>query len=198
MKQVVAWIETVAQQLGGFGLFIVSLLDSSILPLPEVNDVLLVFSVASHERRMPFYAAMATLGSVAGCFIVYYIGAKGGHALLKRRFQGRFFDRAVQLFQKYGMMAIVVPAILPPPAPFKLFVLMAGTSRMSKSRFALALTLGRGFRFFGIGLLAVWYGDQAIQFVQEHGGTIAMVVGLTVLAAGLCFLAYRARRTKAD
>lgn len=185
-----------AQRLGALGLFIVSLLDSSVLPLPEVNDVLLVFMVANHEQRMILYAAMATLGSLAGCFIIYFIGAKGGDALLRKRSKGKLAARATQLFERYGVMAILVPAILPPPAPFKLFILMAGSARMSKPRFTLALLAGRGFRFFGIGILSVYYGDAAIQFIRENGRVVSAVVGLAVLGGGIAYMLYRRRAAK--
>jgi len=75
----------------------------------------------------------------------------------------------------------VIPAILPPPAPFKLFVLLAGVSGVKPVPFALSIAAGRGVRYFGIGVLSVWYGQQAVTFLQEHGASVA--IGIAVLAA---------------
>ena len=91
---------------------------------------------------MPYYAAMATAGSVAGCLVLYVIARKGGDALIRRRFHGRTLDRATRLIQKYGVLTLVIPAILPPPAPFKLFVLLAGVSGVKPLPFA-AVDCGR-------------------------------------------------------
>jgi membrane protein YqaA with SNARE-associated domain len=154
----VDWIQAFALGLGAPGLFIVAFLDSSILSLPEVNDLLLVFMVTQHKARMPLYAAASTLGSVAGCLFLYYIGRRGGHALVKRRFQSNAVDHALAAVQRYGVMAVIVPSLLPPPAPFKIFVLLAGIAGISATRFSVAVAIGRGARYFGEGLLALWYG----------------------------------------
>jgi membrane protein YqaA with SNARE-associated domain len=195
VKTLFAWIQAVAVTLGAPGLFLVAALDSSFLSLPQINDLLLVVSVTRQPELMPLYAAMSTLGSLAGCFIMYGIGRKGGDALLKRRFSGPRTARALALFNRYGMLAVLVPAILPPPAPFKIFVILAGAARMSPWTFALAIILGRGFRYVGEGLLAVWYGERALVFIQAHGREAALVVGLAVLAGGVAYVLWQRRRT---
>jgi membrane protein YqaA with SNARE-associated domain len=193
VKTLLAWVQALAIQLGAPGLFLVAALDSSFLSLPQVNDLLLIASVTQNPHLMPLYALMSTLGSVAGCFIMYGIGWKGGEALLKRRFSGPRTARALALFNRFGMLAILVPAILPPPAPFKIFVILAGVSRMSPWTFATAVALGRGFRYFGEGLLAVWYGERAFSFLEENGRTVGLVVGLSVLAGGAFYFWWRTR-----
>ena len=194
VKSLFAWIQAVAAALGAPGLFLVAFIDSAAVPLPQINDLLLVVSVTKRPALMTLYATMSTLGSLAGCFVLYGIGRKGGDALLKRRFSGPRTARALALFNRYGMLAILVPALLPPPAPFKLFVFIAGVSRMSPWTFALAVLLGRGFRFFGEGLLAVLYGEQALAFVEAHGRQIGLAVGLLVLAGGVGYVLWRRRR----
>ena len=194
MKTFIAWIQAVALGLGAPGLFAVAFLDSSFLSLPQINDLLLVVAVAKAPHLMPLYAAMATLGSLAGCTVMYVIGRKGGEALLRRRFSGRHTERAVRLFSRYGVLAVVVPAILPPPAPFKVFVLLAGVARMPLPQFWLAVGVGRGARYFGEGLLAVWYGERAMTFLESHGRSVALGVGLSVLAGGVVYLLWRNRR----
>ena len=197
MKSLLVWIQGVAAALGAPGLFLVAALDSSILSLPQVNDLLLILSVTRHPELMPLYAAMSTLGSLAGCFVMYAIGRKGEEALIRKRFSGPRSQRALALFNRFGMLAVLVPAILPPPAPFKIFVILAGASRMNPWTFATAVVLGRGFRYFGEGLLAVWYGERALAFLQENGRYVALWTGLTVLGLGVAYFWWRSRRRPA-
>jgi membrane protein YqaA with SNARE-associated domain len=197
VKTILAWVTALAEALGAPGLFVIAALDSSFLSLPQINDLLLILSVTRRPHLMPLYATMSTLGSLAGCFAMYYIGRKGEDALIKRRFSGPRTARALALFNRFGMLAVLVPAILPPPAPFKIFVILAGASRMSPWTFAVAVVLGRGFRYFGEGLLAVWYGERALRFLEVHGRQIALYVGVAVLAAGLLYFWIRSRRTPA-
>ncbi len=196
VKTFIAWIQAVAFGLGAPGLFVVAFLDSSFLSLPQINDLLLIVSVARAPHLMPLYAAMATLGSIAGCTVMYYIGRKGGDALLRRRF-GSHAERATRLFARYGMLAVMVPAILPPPAPFKIFVVLAGVARMSLPQFWIAVAVGRGARYFGEGLLAVWYGERALNFLESHGRGVALVLGLVILAGGAAYILWHNRRTRA-
>jgi membrane protein YqaA with SNARE-associated domain len=184
----------VAAALGAPGLFLVAALDSSFLSLPQINDLLLILSVTRNPHLMPLYASMSTLGSLAGCFVMYAIGRKGEDALIRKRFSGPRTERALALFNRFGMLAVLVPAILPPPAPFKIFVILAGASKMAPWRFATAVVLGRGFRYFGEGLLAVWYGERALAFLEVHGRQVALWTGLTVLAAGVLYFWWRSRR----
>lgn len=194
MKRVLEWVQGFALSLGAPGLFVIAFLDSSILSLPEINDILIVWMVTRHKERMVLYALMATLGSIAGCLLLYFIGRKGGEAFLRKRFRDHHVDRALSLYRRYGVLAVVVPAILPPPAPFKIFVLLAGVSRMPLPAFVAAIAAGRGFRYFGEGLLAVWYGDLAIAYIHEHGARISVVVAAAVLIAGVVYLVVRSRR----
>ena len=149
MARITAWIEAFALSVGGPGLFIIAFLDSSFLSFPEVNDLLIVLMVINHPERMPFYATMATLGSVAGCLALYYVGRRGGNALLQKRFKGGMVERASELMRKYGAMALIVPALLPPPAPFKIFVLLGGVANVPLKTFVTAIAVGRGVRYFG-------------------------------------------------
>jgi membrane protein YqaA with SNARE-associated domain len=197
VKSLLTWIQALAASLGAPGLFLVAALDSSFLSLPQVNDLLLILSVTRRPELMPLYAAMSTLGSLAGCFVMYGIGRKGGDALLRKRFSGPRTARALALFNRFGMLAVLVPAILPPPAPFKIFVILAGVSRMSPWTFGTAVVLGRGFRYFGEGLLAVWYGERALAFLEENGRQVALWTGLTVLALGGAYFWWRSRRPAA-
>src|SRR3990170_3414076 len=126
MSRIAAWFEAFALTIGGPGLFVIAFLDSSFLSLPQINDLLVIGMVIQHPERMPLYVLMATSGSVAGCLVMYWLGRKGGDAFLRKRFHPRHLDRATRLFERYGFLAVIVPALLPPPAPFKLFVILAG------------------------------------------------------------------------
>jgi membrane protein YqaA with SNARE-associated domain len=191
MKTVLAWIQAFATAIGGPGLFIIAFLDSSFLSFPEVNDLLVISMVAKYPHWMPFYAGLSTLGSVLGCLSIYYPARRGGEALIRRRFSARTFDRATLLSQRYGVLALLVPSLLPPPAPFKIFVLLAGVSGMKPSPFALTIAIGRGLRYFGIGLLTVWYGEQARTFLEANGRSVAYWVAGLLVACVIVFVAVR-------
>ena len=125
--------------MGGPGLFTVAFLDSSFVSLPQINDILVVLMVIEHKERMLYYAAMATAGSVAGCLAIYYIAEKGGEAFLRKRLKAGHVDRALALYRRHGVLALMVPALLPPPAPFKLFVLAAGVAEVRPWQFVWAI-----------------------------------------------------------
>ena len=183
MSSFVTWIRALALALGAPGLFIIAGLDSSLLSLPEIADLLVVYMVTRHKSRFLLYAASATLGSLSGCLILYYLGRKGGEPLVRRRFGAASMDRATAAFQRHGVMAVLIPAILPPPMPFKIFVLLAGVTGIGPGKFIAAVIVGRGFRYLTLALLAVEYGDFALTFMHEHAVAVSLgAVG--VLAAG--------------
>ena len=184
MAGFVAWIKAFAISLGGPGLFVIAFLDSSFLSFPEVNDLLIIWLTTQHKERMVYYALMTTLGSVSGCLALYALARKGGEAFLLKRVNPQYVERAMTTFRRYGLLAILVPSILPPPTPFKIFVLAAGVAKVRPVDFILAIAIGRGFRYFGEGLLAVYYGDQAADFLRQNARTVALVVALMVIVGG--------------
>ena len=194
MARIVAWVQAFALGIGGPGLFLVAFLDSSFLSLPEINDLLVVMLVVEHKARMPYYALMATLGSVAGCLVLYGLGRRGGEALVRRRFGGSRMTRALALSKRYGVFAVAVPAILPPPAPFKIFVLLAGVAAVPVWRFAATIAVARGFRYFAVGALSVRYGEDAIAFIEANGRAVALVLVGLLAAGGLGWILSRRRR----
>jgi membrane protein YqaA with SNARE-associated domain len=197
MTSFVAWIQSLALSLGGPGLFLIAFLDSSFLSLPQINDLLLVWMVTKHPQLMPYYAIMSISGSIAGCLVMYGIGRKGGEALLRKRVSASSMQRNMALFQRYGVLAVLVPSLLPPPAPFKIFVLLAGVARIPLLKFCLAIAIGRGIRYFGEGLLAMWYGEAAMAYINAHAREVSLwLVG--ALGLGLViFLLWRRRRRPA-
>ncbi|MPZ20245.1 MAG: hypothetical protein GEV06_20360 [Luteitalea sp.] len=191
MPRFIQWIESAAANWGGLGLFTIAFLDSSFLSLPQINDILIIWMVTREPQRLLYYATMQTLGSVAGCLVVYGLGRKGGEALLRRRFKSAMVERATALFERWGALAVLVPALLPPPAPFKLFVLLGGVMRVKLRDFVIAILIGRGLRYFGEGLLAYYYGAQAIDFLKLHGRTVALVAVAVILTGLAIYLVWR-------
>ena len=180
------WLQAIVASAGGLGLFLIAFLDSSVLTFPVINDLLLIDLSIRNPARMPYYAAMATLGSVGGCLLLYYIARKGGEAM----FHKHAGPRAQQIhawINRNGFVSILVTALLPPPTPFKVFVIAAGALEMPMRTFVIGLLLARGFRFFGEGILAVKYGDQAGPFLLTHklevaGITLGVVLALYLLS----------------
>ena len=197
MSRIVSWLEAFTSSLGGPGLFLVAFLDSSFLSLPEINAVLVVLMVTRNEELLPYYAAMATLGSITGCLVLYVLGRKGGEAILQKRFSGPRVEKAMGLFRRFGVLAIIVPALLPPPAPFKVFVLLSGVTRVPWPRFCGAVAVGRGVRYFGEGLLAVRYGDEAVELLRANGPLMSLVLAVVVLLSVGTYILMR-RATAAD
>ena len=195
LKSILAAIEEWANGVGGIGLFVVAALDSSFLSFPQVNDLLVIYLSTKRPALMPYYAGLTVLGSVVGCFVLYGFAYRGGEVFLRKRVSGPRVERGLALYQRHGLLAVVVPALLPPPMPFKLFVLLAGAARVSPWKFGVAVVIGRGIRYFGQGYLAVLYGERAVAIVQEHGREVGIGLALTALAIGLGFFLYRKRRT---
>jgi membrane protein YqaA with SNARE-associated domain len=198
LRAFINWLNGVALLLGGPGLFVVAFLDSSFVSLPQINDVLVVLMVTEHKERMPYYALMATLGSVAGCSVIYYLAEKGGEALLRTRLSSGRIDRALAVYKRYGLLALVVPALLPPPAPFKLFVLAAGMANVRPLAFVSAIAVARGARYLALGVLAIYYGDAALELMRTKGAVIGMwLAGLIGVAAAIYYIRSRRRRSLA-
>lgn len=185
-------IEALALGLGAPGLFLLAFLDSSFLALPEVVDALIVWMVLEHPARWVWYGAMATAGSVAGCFVLYELARRGGEAFLRKRLKEHHVTRGMALFARYGALALIVPSLMPPPVPFKPFVLMAGVAGMSRIRFITAVALGRGIRYVGEAFLTLIYGQAALAYLHRHAVTVSLVLAAAVLLAGTGYYAYRA------
>lgn len=197
LTRIVDFIRPLAEQLGGPGLALVAFLDSSFLSLPEVNDVLIVLLVIRYPERWLYYAGMTIVGSVAGCFALYSVGRVGGEAFLRRRFSARRVEQAFGAFRRWGLLAVIVPSILPPPAPFKVFVLLAGAAGVRRSTFLIAVAAGRGFRYGSEALLAYWYGEQATVFIRDNLPRVSLYLGLGVLVLGVATVLWRRRRAAA-
>jgi membrane protein YqaA with SNARE-associated domain len=168
---------------GAFGLFVVALLDSTFVPLPSSADALMIVLSTAHPSWMLLYAFMATDGSAVGCWILYLISRRAGARALNR-FSERKRRRVKYLIERYDMIAVLVATLLPPPFPFKLFVVTAGVFRFSLLRFMIAIVAGRAFRFLLEGYFAVRYGAEAKEILAKYYPWI----GLGLVAAILLFV----------
>jgi membrane protein YqaA with SNARE-associated domain len=141
------------------------------------------------------YVGSATIGSLVGCLVLYFVGKKGGAALVHKRFDSAAVGRTLDAFRRHGVMAVLVPSILPPPAPFKPFVLLAGVADISVGRFTAAILIGRGARYSLEGLLALWYGERALAFMRDHGIQVAIAAIALLVVGFLVYLYWPRRRT---
>lgn len=173
--------------LGGPGVLLLAIGDSSFLSVPEGNDLLIVILSAGRSwGHMAYFVGMTIIGSVIGCVLLYSIGRKGGSPMLKRRFSAQNIERAEKLFEKYGLLTVVIPSILPPPMPFKIFVLSAGVFRLNALEFLTAVVIGRTIRYSMWGILAVLYGNSVKMFMQKNLDLIGMILfgGFALLLVG--------------
>ena len=185
------WLQQLVAALGGGGLFLVTFFDSSLLSFPLVADVL-VMEVSMHKpARMPYYCAMAALGSLAGCIWLYLLAKKGGEALFHRH-AGKTALQIKRWVQSNAFWSAFLPAVLPPPVPFKPFILAEGVFQVPLRTFVVALLLGRGLRYFIEGILAVRYGEGVLVYLIAHKGRFALAaVAIATLAYSLSRLLHR-------
>jgi membrane protein DedA with SNARE-associated domain len=196
MRRLAAWATSVAMVLGGPGLFVVAFIDGSFFSLPEVNDILLVVAVAKHPGLLLYYGAMVTLGSVGGTYVLFRIARTGGEAFLRRRVDERHLRPVRRFFERYGAVAVFVASLLPPPTPFKLFVLVAGVAQMGSMPFLGAVTAGRSLRYFGEGALAYRFGEHAIDYIRENGEMAGMTLAIVTVGGTLAYFLWRVFRER--
>lgn len=181
-------------------MILIGTLDSSLLSLPEINDYLVVgrcFKTPSAAFYFPLFAAA---GSVLGCWVLYSIMRRGGQALLRKRFSIEGIKRVERAYARFGFLAIAVPAILPPPLPFKIFVATAGALEYPKWRFLLTVLIARSIRYYVEGILAVFYGRRVLLFLKDNGLVIFSLTASLVLIGTIVYLMINRRsiNRKAD
>lgn len=168
-----------AGTLGAPGLFLISFLDSSVLTFPVINDLLLIELSIQHPARMPLYAFMAAVGSVLGCVLLYFIARKGGEAFFHKK-AGERANAIRHWVERNGFGGMLVAALLPPPTPFKIFVFAGGVFEVPLASFASAISLARLIRYFGVGYLALKYGNNALPLLAQHKVEVAIALVLFV------------------
>ena len=180
--QLGAWKQKIvafAGTLGAPGLFLISFLDSSFLTFPVINDLLLIELSMRRPARMPLYASMAALGSLLGCVSLFLLARTVEEAAFHQKVGAR--AAAIRHWvERNGFGGMLVAAMLPPPTPFKFFVLAAGVFEMPLASFASAIGLARVIRYFGVGYLAVRYGADALPYLNQHKWQVVLVVIVVV------------------
>lgn len=168
-----------AGALGAPGLLLISFLDSSFLTFPVINDLLLINLSMRRPARMPLYAGMAALGSLLGCVVLFLLARKVEEAAFHKKVGAR--GAAIRHWvERNGFGGMLVAAMLPPPTPFKFFVLAAGVFQVPLVSFASAIALARVIRYFGVGYLAVRYGANALPYLMAHKLEVAVMVVIFV------------------
>ncbi|MFN7947477.1 MAG: VTT domain-containing protein [Blastocatellia bacterium] len=167
---------------GAFGVFGIALLDAALIPIPGGPDAVVMTLSHLNHAMMPVYVLAAVLGSTLGCLVPYWIGRASGEAAL-RRFSPEKRERATRLIDRYDVWAMLVGAVLPPPFPFKVLLISAGVFRMKVWRFLAALAIGRSLRFVLEGVLAVRYGEQAMDVFKHHYPKIGLGLAAAVIVA---------------
>src|SRR5256885_1095874 len=148
-------------------MILIGALDSSLLSLPEINDYLVVGRCYKYHAAVFYFPLFAAAGSVIGCLLLYSIMRRGGQALLRRRFKPEHILRAERAYARFGILALAVPAVLPPPLPFKIFVATAGTLEYPRWRFLATVMIARSLRYYVEGILAVYYGQRVFTFLKD-------------------------------
>lgn len=176
---------------------IIGALDSSLLSLPEINDYLVVARCYSDPKAVFYFPLFAAAGSVLGCTLLYSIMRRGGQAVMRRRFRAEHIERVERAYARWGVLALAIPALLPPPMPFKIFVATAGALEYPRWRFMVTIMIARSVRYYVEGALAVFYGKRVILFLKDEGLVILGVVAALCLVGLIVYLvAKRLRRTK--
>jgi len=199
------WLQVLARRLGRFivhvpiyvagpAMILIGALDSSLLSLPEINDYLVIARCFAHPRAVVFFPLFASTGSVLGCLLLYTILKRGGVAVLHRKFKLEHVQRVERVYARFGILALAVPALLPPPMPFKIFVATAGALQFPRRRFLLTILIARSVRYYTEGILAVYYGERVLRFLRDNGLMIVTIAGgLCLIALAIYLLSSRGR-----
>lgn len=180
------WIKHVLAPLGPWGMLAFAAVDGSFLGMPL--DAIFVGYVYHDRARFLLYVLLGSVGSALGSIVWYVVGYAGGEVLLRKRLTPARFAKIHASFEKHEFWALMFPAMLPPPCPFKIFVLAAAGFEMNFAHFLLAILAGRFVRFFIEALLTLWFGPQVVTLTgnlfAHHFVAVLLGVG-TVLAAWL-------------
>jgi len=190
------WIQNVLAPLGPWGVFAIAAVDGSLLGMPL--DFIFVTYVYNNRSRFLVFVLMASAGSVLGSCVLYLIGYFGGETLLRKRMSEERFAKIHASFERHEFWTLMFPAILPPPTPFKIFVLAASVFEMRFRHFVAAIFAGRFVRFLIEALLTIWIGPQFVHFAGEVVRAHAYwVVAFGAVGIAVWFMVWwRTTRTK--
>jgi len=176
-------------------MIIIGALDSSLLSLPEINDYLVVGRCFKDPSAAIYFPLFAATGSVLGCNLLYTIVRRGGQAVLRKRFNLENIKRVEKAYERFGFLAIGIPAILPPPLPFKIFVATAGALEYPRWKFLLTVMIARSVRYYVEGILAVYYGRRVLLFMKDNGLVVISIVASLVFIGLIIYFLINRRRS---
>jgi membrane protein YqaA with SNARE-associated domain len=186
--------------LGALGIFGLAAVDASIIPLaiPGSTDLVLLWLIA-HGANPELYVASAVAGSLLGGYTTWRLGKKGGEEALKRYVSPRIQKLVKGWSQTHPVLAVMVPAVLPPPIPLWPFLLAAGALGASWQRFLATFGVGRAIRYSVVGWLAVHYGRRVIRIwskTLDHWFAPILWTFLVLTVAGIVYSIWKLKRTK--
>jgi membrane protein YqaA with SNARE-associated domain len=183
-REIFHWLH----HLGGPGLIVLGLIDNSVIPVPGSMDALTIILSANQRKLWPYYALMATIGSVVGGYVTYRIARRQGKGAMERRFSRRRINKVTKTFEKWGFGAVLIPAILPPPAPMVPFLIAAGAMQYSRNKFLAALAIGRSIRFTILACLSAFYGRLILTIITNYAKPILITFIAVSVILGLYIL----------
>src|ERR1044071_5962239 len=193
------WLNVLARRLGHFivhvpiyfagpAMILIGALDSSLLSLPEINDYLVVARCYTHPHAAWLFPLFPAIGSGIGCLLLYTIMKRGGLAVLHRHFRIDRVQRVEGAYARFGILALAIPALLPPPLPFKIFVATAGALQFPRRKFLVTIMIARSLRYYTEGILAVYYGQRVLRFLKDNGLLIVSIVAALVVVGLAIYL----------
>ena len=191
-----AYVISVPIYIAAPAMVFIGALDSSLLSLPEINDYLVVGRCFKYPTAVFYFPLFAAFGSVLGCWLLYTIMRRGGQALLRKRFKVESIQRVERVYARFGFLAIAIPAILPPPLPFKIFVATAGALEYPRWKFLMTVMLARSFRYYVEGILAVYYGRRVLLFMKDNGLMVISIVAAVAVVVVLIYAIVNRRWTR--
>jgi membrane protein YqaA with SNARE-associated domain len=202
MHELVVWMQrTLIPLLGPPGMFVVAFFDSSFLSIPEVNDIFVITEAAVRPGTAWAYVIATTAGSVAGCSVLWWMGKRGGERLLVRRFGPERVEQTRRAFRRWDLLALAMPALLPPPMPFKIFVFSSGVFGVPFRRFVVTVALARGARYATWAILGAAYGRGALSYLKAFDAwfdthdVVVVPLALVLLLVGLLVALRRGRQS---
>jgi len=167
---------------GLLGVFLIATLDSAGVPMPVALDAMLIGVAIASPAKAYIAALLATVGSVAGNYFLFGVARKGGEAYLVRQTESRRASKFREWFQRYGLITVFIPTLVPIPLPLKVFVLSAGVLGVRRRTFLLTILAGRVPRFLAMAYLGAQLGENSMAWLGEHAWNLAAI------AACLCLL----------